>query len=456
MENKDKITYALLLVFIAVFIAVAAKGLKTPQPGDENVYFYMVKLINEGKLPYRDFFYAHPPLDLYITSLVYNIFGFNIIFLKLVPLVSTFITAFFVFKTAKEKFGRNEAVISSLIFLFSYSVLFNYVFSLGITTSTMFLVIGFYFVYVRKRYYFGGLFFALAASARLLALVPVFIILLFVLLSSKKSFLKLASAFLVIFFLFNGIFIFVSGSAYVNSVYKYHFLKNAGLEQNFDEYFDVIKLNLALFLSSFLIILARNKKTLSLPLAISITYLVFLFSIKRLFGFYFLIVLPFLAIIGGYSLSYLYKRDIKKKYKIIFLFIFFLFFFWSIISDIIFLQKIGFSGFERGDDLTEFALANSNQKTKLFGDSSIAPLLALMTNKEIALDFADTNDQVFSSGIVDANDLLQKLKSEEILFILRDTGLSSLNEIREFVSKNCEFLASFRDELEGNYIFYKC
>ncbi len=456
MKNKDKIAYALLLVFIAAFVAVVIKGLKTPQPGDENVYFYMAKLINEGKLPYRDFFYAHPPLDLYITSSVYKIFGLNILFLKLVPLVSTLITAFVVFKTAKEKFGRNEAVISSMIFLFSYSVLFNSVFSLGVATSTMFLIIGFYFVYVKKSYYFGGLFLGLAASARLLALAPVFIVLLFDLLSGKKSFLKLASAFLVIFFLFNGIFIFVSGSAYINSVYKYHFLKNAGLEQNFSEYFDVVKLNLVLFLSAFLVILARNKKNVSLPLAVSITYLLFLFSIKRLFGFYFLIVLPFLAIIGGYSLSDLYKRDMKKKYKIMLLSVFSLFFLWNLTSDIIFLQKIGFAGFERGEDLVEFVLANSNQETKLFGDSSIAPLLALMTGKDIALDFADTNDQVFSSGIVDANDLLQKLKSEEILFILRDKGLSSVNEIREFVSKNCEFLASFKDELEGNYIFYRC
>src|SRR3989338_9829433 len=143
MIKKDKLAYALFFAFAAIFISIVFKGAITAQPGDENVYFYMGKMIAEGKLPYRDFFYAHPPLHAYMIAAVYKVFGFNIIALKLVPLVSALIASFFIFKTAKEKFGDLESILSLLLFMLSYSIMFNSVFSFGVMTATMFMAAGF-------------------------------------------------------------------------------------------------------------------------------------------------------------------------------------------------------------------------------------------------------------------------------------------------------------------------
>ena len=63
-------------------------------------------------------------------------------------------SSFFVFKIAKEKFGSLEAIISSLLFMFSYGIMFNSVFSLGVMTSAMFLVIGIYFLFSKNSYYY--------------------------------------------------------------------------------------------------------------------------------------------------------------------------------------------------------------------------------------------------------------------------------------------------------------
>ena len=457
MLKKDKLTYALFFLFVILLIFIASKGLEMLQSGDENVYFYMGKSITEGKAPYRDFFYAHPPLHIYIIAAVYKLFGFNIIALKLVPLVSVLISSFFIFKMAKEKFGNLEAIISSLLFIFSYGIMFNSVFSLGIMESTMLMTIGFYFLFNRNNCYLAGLFFGLAAVTRLLALIPIFVILFIILLSNRKKFVQLSSAFLIIFLAVNITFILIFGNDYINPVYRFHLMKNAGINQNLNEYLDIIKLNWILFLSALAFIFVKSKKPLNIFVITSLSYLIFLLALKRLFGFYFVVVFPFLAIIGGYSIANLYQElKINNKFKNGIFLILILLFLWNLAADISFLQKRGFAGFERGNDLADFVTSNSNKNTLLFGDSSAAPLLALITNKKIALDFADTNDQVFSSRIVDINNVLDGIKGKDIMFIARDRGISSLIEVRGFLNENCELSSTFYDKSEGNYLIYKC
>ncbi len=457
MLNKDKLPYALFFAFAAIFIFIVSKGIITPQPGDENVYFYMGKLITEGKIPYKDFFYAHPPLHIYLLAVIYKIFGFNIIALKSITLFSALIPSFFIFRIAKEKFGNLEAILSSLIFMFSYSIMFNSAFSLGVMTAAMLMIIGFYFLFNKNNYYMAGLFFGVAAITRLLVLIPIFTVLLIILLSDRKNFIKLSSSFLVVFLTVNIIFILFFGNNYVNSVYKFHLSKNFGANQNLKEYYDIVKLNWILFLSALAFIFIKNKKPLKMFVISSTIYLIFLSTLKRLFGFYFIIIFPFLAIIGGYSISNLYKElKINNKFKTCIFVILILIFLWNLVADVSFLQKRGFKGFERGSDLIEFIHSNTNRNTLIFGDASVAPLLALMTNKRLALDFADTNDQVFSSRIVDINNVLDGLKGKDILFIARDRGLSSLSEVRNFLNKNCELLSTFYDKSEGNYLIYKC
>ncbi len=458
LNGKNKLAYALFFVFAVIFILIVLKGLITPQPGDENAYYYMGKLVSEGKIPYRDFFLAHPPLHVYLTALIYKVFGFNIIVLKAVPLISTLISAFFIFKISNDKFGNSEAITSSLLFLFSYSTMFNSVFSFGIDAATMFLVIGIYFLWNKNSGILAGLFFGLAGITRLLSLIPIFIIFALVLLSTRKNFLKLSSGFFIIFLLINGIFILFLGNSYTEQVYKYHLLKSPDSKENFKEYLDIIKLNWILFSSALLFIFIKDKKPISMFMIISVIYLIFLTLLKKIFGFYFIIIFPFLAIIGGYSIIRFFSQfGLIKKWKILILIFLLLIFVWDLAANASFLEKIGFTGFERGKDLTDFVNSVPNKDTLLFGDASAVPLLALLANKKIALDFADTNNQVFISGMRNLNDTLAALKGRDTLFIIRSIeGISYFNEVREFLSKNCEFVSQFHDKIEGSYLVYRC
>lgn len=452
---KNKHAYFLLLLFIAGFVIVAFNGLKAPQPGDENVYYYMGKLVNEGKIPYKDFFFAHPPFQIYLIALAFKIFGFNIFALKLIPLLSTIITAFFVFKIA-QKFGSMEAVASSLLFLFSYSIMFNSVFSFGIELAAMFLVIGLYLLFNKNSYWLAGLFFGLAGITRILSLVPIIIISIFIFFSGKKGFFRLSSGFLAIFLLVNGIFTLVAGWDYFDSVYKYHAQKTFGGKENLREYFDILKLNWLLFFSAVLFVFANGKKQLFPFVFASAAYLLFLMFLKKVFGFYFLVIFPLLAIIGGYSIISLAK-NLQRKWRIALFLAFAFAFAWNLSSDVLFLQKIGFAGFERGQDMADFIVSNSRDSTLLFGDESVVPLLALQTNKKIALDFADTNNQVFVSGMEDLDEVLGRLKGTDLLFIIRNRqGISSFGEVREFLNSGCELLSQFHDRIEGDYLVYRC
>ena len=457
LTNKNKSAYALFFIFVIVFIFIVLKGLSTPQPGDENVYYYMGKLITEGKLPYRDFFYAHPPLHIYLIALIYKIFGFNIVALKAVPLISTLISAFFIFKIAK-RFGNSEAVTASLLFLFSYGTMFNSVFSFGIDVATMFLVAGLYFLLNKSNGILAGLFFGLAGITRLLSLIPIFVIFAFSLLYNKKNFLKLLSGFFIVFLIINGLFALFLGNNYAEQAYKYHLLKSPDNRENFKEYADIINLNWILFASALLFIFVKGKKPINQFAIVSVAYLIFLILLKKIFGFYFIIAFPFLAVIGGYSVTRLFKQfNSVKKWKITIAILLLLVFIWNLASNAMFLEKIGFTGFERGMELIDFVNSASNKDTLLFGDDSVAPLLALATNKKIAFDFVDTNNQVFLSGLRDLNRVLADLRGKDIMFVIRSRqGISYFSEVKGFLNKNCDFLSQFHDKTEGSYLVYRC
>lgn len=456
LHDKNKIAYVLFFIFAVAFIAIALKGLITLQPGDENVYYYMGKLVSEGKFPYKDFFYAHPPLHIYLIALIYKIFGFKIAVLKAVPLISTLISAFFIFKIAK-KFGNSEAVISSLLFLFAYSTMFNSVFSFGIGAATMFLTIGFYFLWNKSNGILAGLFFGLAGITRLLSLVPILTIFALALFSNRRNFLKLLCGFCIVFLIINGLFVLFLGRTYAEQVYKYHLLKSFDTSENFKEYTDTLSLNWILFASACLFVFVKEKKQINTFAIISAVYLVSLLFLKKIFGFYFIITFPFLALIGGYSIVKIFSISAIKKWKVPLAVLLLLAFSWDFASNVLFLEKIGFAGFERGKELMDFVNSASNKDTLLFGDDSVVPLLALMTNRRIALDYADTNNEVFLSGMRNLSDVLDNLKGKEVLFIIRSKqGISSFSEVKELLNKNCDFLTKFHDKIEGSYLVYRC
>ena len=80
---------------------------------DENVYFYMGKVISDGGVPYKDFFYAHPPLHIYILAFLIKLFGVNIAALKFFSLFAIVVSAFFLYKSSMKIMHRDDSEYDS-------------------------------------------------------------------------------------------------------------------------------------------------------------------------------------------------------------------------------------------------------------------------------------------------------------------------------------------------------
>ena len=77
-------------VAFALFCFLVLKAYAIPpHSADEGIYFYGASKILQGRVPYRDFFFAHPPIHLLITSIVFLVKGgYNFVLAKSITYIS--------------------------------------------------------------------------------------------------------------------------------------------------------------------------------------------------------------------------------------------------------------------------------------------------------------------------------------------------------------------------------
>ena len=129
----------------------------------------MAKSITQGQMPYKDFFYAHPPLHIFVLSILIKIFGVNFFIFKSATLLSILIASFFLYKLCLELFQNKindknanlASIITIILFLFSFTTLFTATFSVGVELSVMLMMISFYLIFI-KKHFIGGIFAGLA------------------------------------------------------------------------------------------------------------------------------------------------------------------------------------------------------------------------------------------------------------------------------------------------------
>ena len=177
----------LILTFVSVQLGIFIHSFKFT---DSLHYFYGSKLVSENLVPYDDFLFAHPPLQLYILSLPIEFFGYNHLLLRAMPLLSAVILTLFLFKIAKNNFGNLEALLAAAFFLFTNYVLVNSTYSLGIWFTLTFMIIGLYY-FLENKIFWSGIFFGLAAATRLMFLPAFFVILLFSLFKFSENKIKI-------------------------------------------------------------------------------------------------------------------------------------------------------------------------------------------------------------------------------------------------------------------------
>jgi 4-amino-4-deoxy-L-arabinose transferase-like glycosyltransferase len=443
----------LVVAALLMFVLIESKGLLHYDNVDENVYFYMGKLVSEGKMPYRDFFFAHPPLQVFVNAAIFKLFGFKLFLLKAVPLITTAISAVFVYKIMRKRFGASEALIAMVLFLFSYRVMLEATYALGMNLTTMFVIVGTYCV-LCNRHLTSGLLFGLAAITGLYSVVPAAVIAAFALMKNRKRFIRFATGFLAVFLAVNLFFIAIAGGKFIEMVYKYHLVKPETAGNTLQLFVQALRQNWLIFGSAALFVLVLSKK-LALPTAVSAAYILFLTQLSKIFSFYFVLLFPFLAMLGGYALVRAAKKVPHKKVLVIA--------FAAVVAvnagyTAHYLWTFDFVNFQSAKPMAGFVKENSAFSDEVFGDMTAAPLIALFSNRKIAFDMVDTNDMLFQSKMISLKETTSKIKQAKTKFVIvnQEYGIGSFKEFNAFLEKDCSYAKAFSDQYWGRFVIYDC
>ena len=211
--------------------------------GDEHMYFYMSLLVSRGQWPYRDFFFSHPPLQLYVMGALYKVFGYSLSLSKLVPSLAAAVSGLHVYLIGRRLVGRVEGVLGACLFLFTFDVLRG---SSHFTGANVALAFGLTAAYqaIARRPILAGLLFAVgtftgvyvAPLALMLAVLLVF--------RSWKESARLLVCYAATSLLISTIFVMAAGwQPFWYQIFGYNLNKIAFRHSWYDKFRNVAYLN---------------------------------------------------------------------------------------------------------------------------------------------------------------------------------------------------------------------
>ncbi len=452
----------------AVLFLAIKMGAVGYSASDENTYYKMGELVARGETPYVDFFFAHPPLQVYMYAGVFKFFGFNLGILKFLSAAAAVIAAFFVFLVLNEK-SDFAAIFGTLLFFFTHATLLFTGFPTGTEFAMMFSAAGFYFFYKRIGLA-SGILFGLGALSGLLALVPAVICCVWLLPRSFEEFKRFIAGFASVFGVVSLAFIIVSKGGYIAQVFAYNLLKPSGVLDTGAVISRLLYNNWLLLAAAATAVFAGWKPRFSVlvPASIVAAYAAAFVSMNAIFDYYSLAAVPFLAILAGEGLVGVVEFSRLRKasaYGIIL----------AVIAAVGFFNYAGFSGNEAYDfsnarEVANFVRDNSAANETIFGEDATTPLVSLLSGREIALNFVDSNDLRFRTGLEDADDFVGKLRNSSMRFFLvrkldfgnnvkMNYGVATMKQFDNFLKEDCEVSRKFETpwkEKVKEYYVYDC
>ncbi len=214
---------AALAAMLLLYAVLKSYGLR-PAAGDENIYFYMASRTAKGLLPYRDFFFAHPPMHLLPGVPLAWLSGGSWMVLKAIPMVASGASGWLLHRIARRHLGAPEALAVAALFLFSHDLLRASSHWTGANLATLGLCAG-WLASERGRDRLAGVLYALAAASAMYAgpLAVGFTVGRW--LQSRSAGVRTVLAGLATFGLAHVLGLFVGGDRYLDQVFRYHMEK---------------------------------------------------------------------------------------------------------------------------------------------------------------------------------------------------------------------------------------
>lgn len=211
-----------LFIIFTSWLLLKLVGLH-PSGTDDNIYFYLANRVAQGAVPYRDFFFSHPPVHLLLPALIFKIFGYSIGAAKLIPILAQTIAGLFLYLTL-----RRASVQMALIGLFAhfsaYQILMGSTDMNGENMMTMFIWASVWFA-ARKKPLVSGVFAGLALGCGMYALAAVMALAIALFVSGRKPGLRFLAGFGALWATFMAVFGILGGASFFNGVFLYHIKK---------------------------------------------------------------------------------------------------------------------------------------------------------------------------------------------------------------------------------------
>lgn len=197
---------------------------------DEGIYFYDAARLSEGARLYRDLFFAHPPLQLALPTLLAALPGITPIVLKAIPQLAGAAQGVLAYFVARRAFRSDLAgAVAALVLLFSEDFLKGSSFFTGINVADA-LLFGGLLLTLHRRAIAGGLL-AGASVMTLLQTAPVALAIgLAAVAHDRRLGKRFAIGALGLVAAVHVVVLIYAGGAFLEQVYFYHLHKVGGAD----------------------------------------------------------------------------------------------------------------------------------------------------------------------------------------------------------------------------------
>lgn len=453
-----------LIGFLILYcgIQLSAPVIRT---GDHGVYTYAAYLLSNGTLPYRDFFFSHPPLQLLPQIIALRLFGVNFFVLNLIPMVAGMVSGILTYCIARRSLGNAGALVATFFFLFSALHLLVSLSSTGQNIALVFVLLSAFFLLGRKHLFAGAILgFGIMSSINVAVALIVFAI--FSMIEGKKN----AKSFLIGAATSTGLLhvllFFAFGEPFFKQVYLYHVHKvqTAYLANSAEVFAFMFQAHTALSVLAGLGVLLSvrlwlHKRTVfaelrTLSILFLLLYGAFLFALKTLFLHYFLLLLPFVAIIAASAIidfAPRIKKSVNNPVLHLPFFATLMIVLGIAVHDTVQTKDAVISvhantGFSHAEEIAETLQSDLKPEQTIYGEFGITPILSLLSGRRIAADEVDSSVMRFTSGTSDFSEMIAAIEEDNIEAVLsrEHSGITAYIPFRKYLESNFTLRGSFR------------
>lgn len=194
-----------------------------PSGTDENIYYYMAARMADGAIPYRDFFFSHPPVHLLVPTVVFGVLGFSVTVANAIPVLAQALAGLFLYLTIRPS-SRVLAFVALVLHFTTYQVLMGSTDMNGENLMTAFLMAAL-LAAVRGRLLTSGVLAGLGLGCGLYGLAGVLALAVAAAFTSRKAIARYSLGFAAGF---GGVmipFAILGGAGFVEGVFSYHLAK---------------------------------------------------------------------------------------------------------------------------------------------------------------------------------------------------------------------------------------